>query len=229
MVTEPDNEEASARGAAARGPHTGIGILLGNLLAIGLAVTQDWDLRPMLAIYWAQSVIIGFFNFLRIIRLENFSTEGFTSNGKPVPETEKGKWSTAIFFAFHFGFFHLVYLVFLVGMAFDGGSGESGEAASWIPGKVDLFWIGAAVLGFLASHWFSFRRNVAADLDGRPNLGTMMFLPYARIIPMHLAILLGFGLASNMLGVLLFSSLKTLADLLMHWVEHRVLQGRKRP
>jgi hypothetical protein len=32
---------------------SGIGILLSNVFAIVLALVQDWDLRPMLAIYWA--------------------------------------------------------------------------------------------------------------------------------------------------------------------------------
>lgn len=209
------------------GPFSGLGIVLSNLFAIGLALWQDWDLRSMLVIYWAQSVIIGCFHFVRIIRLRQFSTKGFTSNGERVPETAKGKWSTALFFAVHYGFFHLVYLVFVFAMAsgsFDGFSSGNG----WNPAKGDLIWILSAVLGFLAGHGFSFRQNVAADLRRRPNLGVMMFLPYARIVPMHLTIIFGAGMASNRLAVLLFSVLKTGADWLMHVVEHKVLQKSPR-
>lgn len=56
-------------------------------------------------------------------------------------------------------------------------------------------------------------------------LGTLMFLPYARVVPMHLTIIFGGMLArDSAFALLLFCSLKTAADVLMHYVEHRVLQ-----
>jgi len=52
-----------------------------------------------------------------------------------------------------------------------------------------------------------------------------MLLPDARILPMHLTIILGGALGGDGAGVLLvFGALKTAADVLMHYVEHRVLQ-----
>jgi len=205
------------------GSHSGLAILLSNGIAIAVAYWQNWDLRPLLVIYWCQSVIIGVFNFLRRVRLRRFSTEGFTSNGEPVPETSQGKWSTAIFFAFHYGFFHLGYLVFVAGVVF-GGQGASTFGGPWKPDGLDLLWLVVGVGAFLGSHWFSFRRNVEADLAGRPNIGTMMFLPYARIVPMHLTIILGFWMGSNRGALMLFLVLKTGADFLMHVVEHKVMQ-----
>jgi hypothetical protein len=50
-----------------------------------------------------------------------------------------------------------------------------------------------------------------------------MFYPYARVIPMHLTLTLGFFISSPLLFFLL---LKTLADAIMHVVEHRVLLRR---
>lgn len=195
--------------------YSGIGILISNALVIVVAFVQDWDLGPMLLIYWAQSVIIGIFHFFRMILLKRFKTDGFTSNGKRVPETSKGKWSTAIFFSFHYGFFHFGYLIFIISMQSD--PGESSES---------VFWFLISVLGFLLGHGYSFYQNVRADLKRKPNLGTMMFLPYARIIPMHLTIIFGSMLGSNRLAVLLFSLLKTGADYLMHIVEHKILQKK---
>ncbi|MHC4953205.1 MAG: DUF6498-containing protein [Planctomycetota bacterium] len=205
--------------------HSGLAILLSNGITIALAMAQNWDLRPLLALYWCQSVIIGGFNFLRMIRLRSFSTEGLSSNGQPVPETSKGKWSTAIFFAIHYGFFHLGYLVFIVAFTV-GGEGKSTFGGPWQPDAYDWLWLGVGVAAFFAAHWFSFRKNVAADLAGRPNLGTMMFLPYARILPMHLTIIFGFWMGSNRGALLLFMLLKTGADFLMHVVEHRVMQKK---
>lgn len=198
--------------APASKDYSGIGILLSNVVAIVFAMIDDWGLGPLMIIYWAQSVIIGFFHFFRILLLRTFCTEGFTSNGQRVPESPAGKWSTALFFAVHYGFFHLVYIIFIVGFATGSGGGGS--------------WFFLSVLGFLVGHGYSFYQNVKSDLEHRPNLGTMMFLPYARILPMHLTILFGNMVGSHSISVLLFSVLKTGADYLMHIVEHRVLRKK---
>lgn len=193
--------------------YSGIGILLSNALVIAYALIEGWDLPLMMVIYWAQSVIIGVFQFFRILLLRSFSTEGFSSNGQRVPENAAGKRSTALFFAVHYGLFHLVYAGFL---SFHDALATAGGT----------FWIIVSVLGFLAGHAFSFYENVRADLGGRPNVGIMMFLPYVRILPMHLVILLGSRVQAGTETLLLFSGLKTLADYVMHIVEHRVLQKK---
>lgn len=199
--------------AAPSKDYSGIGILISNVLVIVYALLDGWDLGPMMLIYWAQSVIIGFFHFFRIVMLRSFCTEGFTSNGQRVPESPAGKWSTALFFAAHYGIFHLVYAVFLFGIA----SGESFGG---------IWWLLLSALGFFLGHGYSFYQNVKSDLERRPNLGTMMFLPYARIVPMHLTIIFGNLLGSSTFSMLLFTGLKTAADYLMHIVEHRVLQRK---
>ncbi len=206
--------------------YSGIGILVSNVLAVVFALIDGWGLGNLMLIYWWQSVLIGFFHFFRIILLKSFCTEGFTSNGTRVPETNKGKFSTAVFFAVHYGFFHLVYVVFLIGFASaDGGEAEPGVDPT--DGESSrLLWFVLSMLGFIFGHAYSFYQNVRADLQNRPNLGTMMFLPYARIIPMHLTIILGSMSGSGMGSLLLFSGLKTGADYVMHIVEHRVLRRK---
>jgi hypothetical protein len=55
-----------------------------------------------------------------------------------------------------------------------------------------------------------------------------MFLLYGRIIPMHITIIVGGALGGDSaLSVLVFGALKTAADVLMHHVEHRVLQRQR--
>lgn len=55
----------------------------------------------------------------------------------------------------------------------------------------------------------------------------MMFLPYVRVTPMHLAV--GLGVMVGGAGaVWIFVLLKTGADVTMHWVEHRWLQSGNR-
>jgi hypothetical protein len=193
--------------------YSGIAILISNVLVIIYTMVDGWDIGLMMIIYWTQSVIIGFFHLFRIQLLRSFCTKGFTSNGQPVPEPPAGKWSTAIFLAVHYGFFHLVYAIFLIGFVTDGSGGG-----------LSVYLVSALV--FFLGHGYSFYQNVKSDLERRPNLGTMMFLPYARILPMHLTILLGNLLGSSGYSVILFSGLKTAADYLMHIVEHRILQKK---
>jgi hypothetical protein len=89
-------------------------------------------------------------------------------------------------------------------------------------GLLDLVWMAMVGAGFVSSHRASHREHMEADLRGTPKIGMLMALPYARIIPMHLTII--FGAVAGGGGLLLFGGLKTVADVVMHKVEHRLLQ-----
>jgi hypothetical protein len=182
-------------------------LLASNAVTILVALLQNWDLIAVMRVYWFQSVAIGFTNYLRIRRLTEFSTEGLTMNGRPVEPTQKGKKRVARFFLLHYGFFHFGYFLFLF---------LQGSAST------DLIYTLAVGLLFVGNHLYSYFRNRPRD-TGKPNIGTLMFYPYARIIPMHLTLVLGFFISSPLLFFLL---LKTLADAIMHVVEHRVLLRR---
>jgi len=186
-------------------------LVFANLVALGIAWATGMGLQQMMAVYWVQSVIIGATQVIRIMSLQKFSTDGFSSNGRRIPEDASGKRSTAFFFAIHYGFFHLGYLVFLLV-----GSKDSGGIGSVA---------GLALCGlvFALNHGYSLKHNIQRDARGKPNLGTLMFLPYARIFPMHLLIILGATMAATPLHFALFVALKIVADVVMHTVEHHVL------
>jgi hypothetical protein len=187
------------------------GILAGNAMTLAGAVFQHWPALPVMLIYWGQSVAIGVANVIRMMMLKEFSTEGLTSNDRPVPANRAGQVSTARFFAFHYGFFHLGYALFLL----RGGLGPL------------LGWTGVAVAiniaMFAGSHVHHVLETGGQDYRKKPNLGTLMFYPYLRIIPMHLAIILGATSPQSMLP--LFIVLKTGADLGMHEFERRIFRG----
>jgi Family of unknown function (DUF6498) len=192
-------------------------LVLANAVTVALALILHWPLNTLLWPFWVQSVIIGWYSRRRILSLTNFSTDGFTMNHQPVPPTPESLRFVARFFTFHYGFFHFGYLAFLV---------KRTPAFAWWD------WLGliAAAASFVMSHRASFRQNLEADKRGRPNLGTLMFLPYARIIPMHAMILVGAGYVSDsVVALLLFAALKTGADVLMHHVEHSLLQRGAMP
>ena len=110
------------------------------------------------------------------------------------------------FFILHYGIFHLVYAVFLL-------SGEFGDP------RLDWDLVICAI-AFVFNHVYSYRYHLEMDRQGTPNIGTLMFTPYARIVPMHLTVLLGVNAAQSV-GVLLFGILKTIADAVMHQIEHK--------
>ena len=188
-------------------------LLFSNIATIFFAITENWNLSTIMWVYWFQNIIIGFFNFIRILQLKEFSTKEFKVNGQPVQSTRGTKVFIAFFFLFHFGFFHFVYLMFLLTNTFTKMYGS-------IPNSVELKYILITALLFFINHLFSYFYNKPRDTK-KQNIGSLMFYPYARIIPMHLTIIFGslFG------GALpLFLVLKTFADATMHIVEHNVLR-----
>ena len=216
---------------ATRSDNATLGIVASNVLTLLTAWWQDWPLVLMLWPYWCQSLVIGWYARKRILALGKFSTEGFRINDQAVLPTQETQRRTANFFAVHYGLFHLVYFFFLVvmsamtGPAADAGGGVQSVAPSFgrLRGSDFLLILGLSI-AFWFSHRASFREHVEADLRREPNIGTLMFVPYLRVIPMHLTIILGMGMGEG-LGRLLFGGLKTVADVLMHKIEHRWLQG----
>lgn len=181
-------------------------LVAANAIALGIAGYEGWSTASLMLVYWAQSVVIGAANVARILALDRFSTENFTMNNRPVDPTPATKRQVAAFFAVHYGFFHAVYAVFL--------ATAPGGGPFFVPG----FWICTAV--FAANHLWSYRYNRDLDRQGTPNIGTLMFTPYLRIVPMHLTIIFGGLFVHSGAGLLMFGALKTAADVAMHVAEH---------
>lgn len=188
-----------------------LSLVIANLVAIVLAVFEGWDLGELMLVYWAQSVIIGYFNVRRILDLNEFSTANFQINDVQPPANEQTKRSTAFFFAFHYGFFHAIYLLFLLSGDIFGGQRFQG---SWLMFAV-------CVVVFFLNHRYSYLHNKEQDESRKPNIGSIMFFPYVRIVPMHLTIIAGGAIGTTTTpALLLFLGLKTAADLVMHEIEH---------
>jgi uncharacterized protein DUF6498 len=196
--------------AEARADHSVYALIAANLLALLVAWLTKMSLRELMLVYWIQSVIIGVTSVIRILSLQRFSTENFSMNDGPVPETVGSKIHVAVFFVVHYGIFHAVYLLFiLVGSRQELG----GSALGYL----------LCALVFAVNHGYSMLQNVRRDARGRPNLGTLMALPYGRIVPMHLTIVAGGAFTGGAHAFALFASLKIVADVIMHTVEHHML------
>ena len=180
-------------------------LITSNLIVMVWALFEKWSLAIIMWIYWSQSAFIGIFWFIKILTLKDFSTKGFKINGRAVKPTKETKNQTAIFFLIHYGFFHIVYSIFL------GGKFKS----------VPIFQLLVSASIFLIYQCYSFFYNKKWKAKGKPNIGTMMFFPYARIIPMHITIIIAFSDWGQQQALALFLFLKLLADMVMHVVERK--------
>ena len=204
-----------------------LSLIFSNLLVIFFAIVDGISANEVLWIYWFQSVIIGIFNFIKMITLKDYSTEGFRQGNKQVLPTRATAISSAIFFLFHYGFFHLIYAVFL------GAFSEFSNASGTSSGNKYLL-LSAGV--FFISYLIEFINSRKEQPDELPNLGAIMFAPYARIIPMHLTIILGgfigaagsfFSTNTNLSIIVLFIGIKTVVDLITHSIDFKSLKLKK--
>ena len=157
------------------------------------------EFNTIVFLYWGQSVLIGVFNFIDILTVKNIIPGSMELNDSPVKNTPKTKGCAAFFFAAHYGFFHVAYGVFLL---------------VFTKLKIDFHfrWIGLAA--FSLNLIIEFIRHKQWQSTNAVNLGKMFFLPYLRIIPMHLMIL---GPAFlNWKASTIFIVLKTAADVIMY-------------
>lgn len=205
-----------------------LSLVFSNLLVIIFAVVDKLSAIDILWIYWFQSVIIGIFNFIKIISLKEFSVEGFKRGNKQLLPTKETKISTAIFFLFHYGFFHLIYAVFLSSFSIFGYFSKSEFEMSYFLFSTAMFFISSLI------EFNSSKKEKAGEL---PNIGKLMFAPYSRIIPMHLTIILGgfiaaagssFSVDTNLAIIVLFIGIKTFVDLITESVSNSKLKTQTR-
>jgi hypothetical protein len=195
--------------AEAKSDHSVYALIAANLLALLIAWLTHMSLRELMIVYWIQSVIIGITHFFRILVLQKFSTDNVHINDLPVQETQEGKLKIALFFLVHYGGFHFGYSIFI-------------ELWEKHPGGSGIGYL-LCTLVFATNHVYSMLHNMWKDAQGKPNIGALMFLPYARILPMHITILVGGSLFGGAVAFVVFGVLKVVADVAMHTMEHHLL------
>ena len=199
---------------------TAVLLILSNLAVIVFAVLQNWSLLTLLWVYWAQSIIIGFFQFFKILlswnsfaeKLEKFFGK---ANSSFSALSALGTVFIACFFAVHYGLFHWGYAMFL--SAFPQLFQQSAANFNEVLLAAGIFFV---------NHLFSFIYYIAKPPKKKKSPNELMGEPYARILPMHLTImflvfaLVIFGNSGIVLALVFFLLLKTLADVSMHIREH---------
>lgn len=209
-------------------------LVVSNVVTIIFAVIEKWDLNSVLWIYWFQSVIIGYFNYVRMLKIENPNEQNLTTNELVAKSIKKGKQTNASGFLVIYSWFQAAYLIFLIKISYIQIKDQIINFNYLI--LISLISIIVSIITFYLNHRASFNLNYEEDLKGKINTGTLMLMPYARILPMHIiTAFAAITVSGDMkfitgfwtLITIFFLSMKTMADVIMHKVEHNYLRKKE--
>ncbi|MBN2315606.1 MAG: hypothetical protein JXM79_16880 [Sedimentisphaerales bacterium] len=206
-------------------------LLAANTIPLFGVLFLKWDAFYVVLLYWAENVVIGFYNVLKM---------AFAA--VPHPIAHLGKLFMIPFFIIHYGGFTAVHGFFVLAIFHqEKGPGSLIEGKAWpcffvfvqllfnvigymyslIPFQVRL-----SILALFASHGVSFVYNYLLKREYvSTNPGKLMASPYGRIVVMHIAILAG-GFFTMVLGspaglLVVLVVLKTVMDVKLHNRSHR--------
>jgi hypothetical protein len=193
-----------------------LALIVANLMPLIGVLAMNWDVTPIMIFYWAENLVIGFYNVLKMRLAQGLVTGSNTTlNGRPVQQSDRR--ALIVFFILHYGIFTLCHGIFILAMFGAKFRGVFSE-------------LGLALLFLTISHGISYRRNFIGRGEYQRVAFTHLFWqPYQRVIIMHLTILLGGTWAqakgSPVYALLVLVSLKTLIDITLHLLEHRKFQS----
>jgi len=209
-----------------------VSLLAANTVPLWGVFFLGWDAFLIVLLYWAENLIIGFYNILKIAFVKVPHIRGHLAKLFVIP-----------FFIIHYGGFVGVHGLFILFLFKRGeGSSFSGGSHPWpcflvfvqlLLGVIRQMWLiipNGMLLPlaiFLASHGVSFVHNFL--IKGEYVLtdpGKLMGQPYSRIVVMHFAIIAGAFLAAAFQSplpiLIVIITLKTVLDVKLHLREHKL-------
>jgi hypothetical protein len=194
---------------------TAILLILANLIPLWGVFAWDWEVFPILFLFWFENIVIGAYNVARMI------------TARPENTTHTGQRLFLIpFFCVHYGLFTAVHGMFVISLF-----GDMGEAAGELPGPaliariIDEQHLALPVAGLVLSHGYSFVVNFLLRGEYRNvTPRDLMVRPYRRIAVLHVTIIAAGGLLTALdapvAGLVLLIALKIFMDLRSHLREH---------
>lgn len=192
-------------------------LIAANLVPLAGAVLFQWTVFEIIVLFWAENVIIGALNVLRML---------LASAGDAV------NWMSKIFlipfFVFHYGMFTFVHGIFVFTLF-----GGEKFASAGLPDEIETLFDSVLTLGLgiplsalFLSHAFSFFWNYVGKGEYRnSDVKMLMGRPYGRIVVLHMTIIIGgfilASLGSPLGGLMLLILLKIGFDLRAHRKEHK--------
>ncbi len=173
-------------------------LITGNLFCIWYYQQHPDGFATVVWIYLLQSIIIGIFNFIELLTISNYDTGSFRLNDEPVSEENKG--CVAWFFLVHYGLFHFAYAVFIL--------------VKFGIRHIDKIFLLIGIAAFFMESLSGYIKRNRNRQAAKVNIGSLFILPYLRIIPMHLMILL--PAFTGIQPSLIFLGLKMAADIISY-------------
>ncbi len=196
-------------------------LILVNLLPIYGVIFLNWNPFDVILLYWTENIVIGMFNFFRMLFAQGKAPFGMVSSslGGGTPGGFAMNLGLGIFFLFHYGMFTFVHGVFVGFLVFP-------KTTFFLNG--DFSGIGIFMLALTISHGFSFLYNYIWKKEYlERNVQQQMMAPYGRIVVIHLTIILG-GFVSMFLpnyAIIIFVIIKIIVDLGAHMKAHTNVLG----
>ncbi len=211
-------EVASRAAQEAEKPVSAWILVAANLVPVIGVLFWGWNVFALLALFWMENVVVGVFFILRMLCADPADRALWV-----------GKLFMIPFFCFHYGMFTAVHGFFVFHLFGDKKYDVVDpwhvlEPATRVASDYGL-WIPVAVL--FASHAFSFLSNYLWRGEyRRVQLARLMASPYARVVALHIAIILGgigvAALGSPVWALLVLVAVKIAIDLKAHLKEHSV-------
>jgi hypothetical protein len=204
-----------------------IALVAANLVPIAGVLYADWEILPLMLLFWLENLVIGLFTIARMLLAQGHA--GRQGAGQAV--IALGNLVLTAFFVFHYGGFALGHGIFLVAL-FGDKSTSVGDAfgpaglANLVKEIVVQYGLAWALLALVVSHGVSFYTNYLRPRRFEDTVAIkLMWAPYKRVVILHVVILLGaFAVRAThatILPLLLLIALKIIVDLGAHLREHR--------
>lgn len=189
----PVNQHPATGGPDASRPEVGRRSRSAPWLAVGLGLSFNlvsllgvtvlgWPAGNVFLLFWAENAVLGVFTLVKVATAMapsppgNLRVNGRVTNGSPA--------LYAMFFTFHYGLFCLVHLVFTAIVAY-----KIGYELSFLFIGVPVILIAFRYLVETMTTWFGPGGQRVTTSPSRA-----MGQPYPRILVLHFAVIVGFGL-----------------------------------
>ncbi len=231
-------------------------LIAANTIPLIGVLLFGWSVFEVVVLYWFENVVLGVINVLKMICCspdpdqinlpELLAKYSGVNNGDKLTKQQAqaftaspwakhgGKLFFVPFFVVHYGLFCLVHGVFVFvllggGGPFNNGANLHGGPEAFLRHDLSTGLVIAAA-ALAASHLVSFFVNYLGKGEYRRTiLPVLMIQPYARIVVLHIAIILGaftiLVLGSPIFLLVLLVVGKTLLDLSLHLRQRRSSQA----
>lgn len=196
-------------------PSAGL-LIIANLVPIYGVFFLDWNVFPILLLFWMENVLMGLFNVVKMLMVNPSSAGAWGAKLLIIP-----------FFFFHYGMFTLAHGIFV--FALFGGyfnELEGFPTADSLVQVISDFQLDWAILALFLSHAISFVLNyVGRGEYKKAKLKELMTQPYGRVVILHITIIIGAFLVmltnAPIFVLVILLLLKIFIDISTHAREHR--------